>query len=538
MENCLQKLQKLLGAKIELKSLKIKSSNITFELEIINKSKLTWNKEKNYSLYLALNWQDCNNIISEKQIYKAVIAEEIEPEQSKTVYVKLPYPQSIDNNLLLAQILVEDDQNKSEEVASETFEIKLSDKNISDYILPQDAYSAKIELVSKAHYKTFLKIKVNVTNSSPVCWDVENNNLKLAVVARWKDPDGSLIVPKDSFVYIKENINPQESRKYELLVNYIPENNYSVLEIDLCNESNRNAMFSTQGSKSLSIKIEKNLNMVQSLNIDEELNFYLKRYLELFEIKENKPCFSAKQSGCKHKTILVSLPKCGTYFATKLLTNIGVVHPEVHLNSLKTNFKKDPLNKVTLDIPFEVAVNLLQSGQFAPVHLPYSQEYNNILSGYKILFMYRNIKDALISHMRWSEQHLVNPAVLKFKNIDDPAEKIICYMQTTGKNYLRTLKNIIPWIKQPYVLGLCYEQLYGDLGKEKQLELLDGIYDYLQLEKNNVDFDKIITETVGVPTKTWTGKRSNWRDYWSDGVQNVYEQVGAKEINDILGYED
>lgn len=111
-------------------------------------------------------------------------------------------------------------------------------------------------------------------------------------------------------------------------------------------------------------------------------------------------------------------------------------------------------------------------------------------------------------------------------------------MQTTGKNYLRTLKNIIPWIKQPYVLGFCYEQLYGDLGKDKQLELLDNIYDYLELDKNNIAFEKIITETVGVPTKTWTGKRSNRKDYWSDEVQKLYELVGVKEINDILGYED
>lgn len=111
-------------------------------------------------------------------------------------------------------------------------------------------------------------------------------------------------------------------------------------------------------------------------------------------------------------------------------------------------------------------------------------------------------------------------------------------MQTTGKNYLRTLKNIIPWIQQPYVLGLSYEKLYGDLGKEKQLELVAKIYDHLELEKNNIDFGKIILETVGVPTKTWTGNRSNWKDYWNNEVQQVYEQINAKEINDILGYED
>ncbi len=537
MENSLQ-LQKSLKARIKLKALKIKNSNITFELEIINKSKLIWNKNNNYNLYLALNWLSSNNIIQEKELYKAKIAEKIEPEQNKTVFIKLPYPEFIANNMLLAQILAEDFENNSEEVTHEVFEIKLPDKNISNYVLPQNAYNSSIELISKVRYKTFMKIKVNVVNISPICWDVENNSFKLAIIARWKDSNGNLTVPKDSFVYIKKNINPQDKQEYEFLVNYIPENNYSILEIDLCNESNRNTLFSSFGSRSLNINIDKDKDKIENLNIYEKLNFYLKRHPELFHKKEDKSCFSVKQGSCKHKTILVSLPKCGTYFATKLLTNIGLVHPDVHLNSLKTNFKIDPLNKVTLDIPFEVSVNLLLSGQFAPVHLPYSQEYENILSGYKILFMYRNIKDALVSHMRWSEQHLVNPAVLKFKNIEDSSEKIICYMQTTGKNYLRTLKNIIPWIKQPYVLGFCYEQLYGDLGKDKQLELLDNIYDYLELDKNNIAFEKIITETVGVPTKTWTGKRSNRKDYWSDEVQKLYELVGVKEINDILGYED
>jgi len=76
-----------------------------------------------------------------------------------------------------------------------------------------------------------------------------------------------------------------------------------------------------------------------------------------------------------------------------------------------------------------------------------------------------------------------------------------------------------------------FEDLFMQ-GQENQ-RVFDGLADYLGKPR------KIWTkESIIGGTPTWTGKLSNWQDFWFPEIDKVWREEGMVEVEKALGYDN
>jgi len=116
----------------------------------------------------------------------------------------------------------------------------------------------------------------------------------------------------------------------------------------------------------------------------------------------------------KNRVIVVSIPKAGTYLVAQLLQQMGVVNSSLHIryDDQKIgiyDFRNAPLkmsasekNQCFLEMPLTEALSMIRIGEFGVGHLPPVPEVKKQLyPNFKIIFMVRDLRDCLISHMRY-----------------------------------------------------------------------------------------------------------------------------------------
>lgn len=260
------------------------------------------------------------------------------------------------------------------------------------------------------------------------------------------------------------------------------------------------------------------------------------------------PLLWPKRGTCKHPVIIVSIPKAGTYLVAEILKSLGLEDAGIHVNpdSLSDyrfatikEAREDYL-KYTVRLPLEKSVRLVLSGQFIVGHLPYEAYIVGMLKDFKVIFVKRDLRDALISQMRFFSlpgrgQH-TNHA---WKNLEDGPEKLLAFMDLYGAEFIRIYDGMANWLEDAGACKVSFEDIYSDHGLDIACETIERLTKYLDLnypEYQFIDYRKILTKVIGTETKTWSGARTRRDTYWNSIINERFSQLGGMAANEKLGY--
>ncbi len=276
------------------------------------------------------------------------------------------------------------------------------------------------------------------------------------------------------------------------------------------------------------------------------------RNLPVYIDKNLHPCFKQNRATIPYPVFVLTVPKSGTYLIAKILDNLGVVDCGVHIATdliqdnrfADENVLKREAWRYHVPIPFKISTKLIKNGQFAFGHIPYYLEGEQMLHGFKKIFTFRELRDMIISLVRYydSRQHpYAKPERIrlynKFKETPMGNPKFEAWYAMWGKEFADLIRNMFPWKDRGDVYRVKFETLMGDDGIEAQLSLLRGLGSFLGLDLADGSIEKALNNSIGAETLTYSGKRSSYEDWWNEELEDIFTQYGFKELNRLYGYE-
>jgi|GEM_PF-4235693 len=179
------------------------------------------------------------------------------------------------------------------------------------------------------------------------------------------------------------------------------------------------------------------------------------------------------------KTIIISMPKAGTYLCSNLLVELGIVQSYMHLNA--NSFQKYRANRIeeakkdpglfTRKIKFKDSIGYVKDGHFAVSHVGYNTHRHTLLEGFKKIILIRNPAEIRESFNRWNEH--------------------------TGRKMPRLeLDEILKWTIQPDTYTLSFNDMIN-----KNTDKINGLQTYLFGEVR-FDSDSCMTRAIQSPSMT------------------------------------
>ena len=189
------------------------------------------------------------------------------------------------------------------------------------------------------------------------------------------------------------------------------------------------------------------------------------------------------------KIFVISQPKAGTYLCANILNELGFVFCGMHMGERKFEVYPDPSSKhyaramknPAYPINFEYRVPLKKSirsvlpGQYAVGHLVYNKENQSILKKIKKIVLTRPIDEILVSVQKWDKH--TQRKVSNLETMKDRCAKIE------------------PWMQDPEVFHMTFDQMKIDAGRINQLQKFLGI-------KKKHDSAEVIKQALSKPSMT------------------------------------
>jgi hypothetical protein len=256
--------------------------------------------------------------------------------------------------------------------------------------------------------------------------------------------------------------------------------------------------------------------------------------------------FKPQLGKCQWPIFIISIPKSGTYLIGAILEQLGMISTGVHL--WETGFHDyrnhtiqemvERYQEFANNSPLEKSVGFILPGQFAPGHLCYSRPNLALLSGFKCLFAYRELRACMISHMRWYERPgRGSPKYTAWRQEKEPHLRMERFLHFYTPTLMSFYRYICGWKKHRMPLAVCFETLCGDCGAEAQLGLVRKMGAHVGVELSDAAAQALLLAVMGRETKTWSGGRSVVEDYWNDNCEKIFEAAGGVELDRFLGYE-
>jgi hypothetical protein len=245
------------------------------------------------------------------------------------------------------------------------------------------------------------------------------------------------------------------------------------------------------------------------------------------------------------KLIVCSVPKSGTYLIAQLLTELGYRNSGLHLNVAGfTDYRNADLStarrdsdRLTVAESLSKSLRRIQEGEFAVGHLPPSSF--PLLQGFRIIFLYRNIRDVLVSFCRWTADTGRWKDDGRWREQPADSAKLLGFLQAHGKILEGAIAEPAGWIAVPGIVSVSFEELMGDEGVQRTQEALRRIVNAVGCEPL-ADSDLLACLERAKSTETLT--RSNGRSlrdhYWSQAVEREYVRRGYPLLNARLGYQE
>ncbi len=276
------------------------------------------------------------------------------------------------------------------------------------------------------------------------------------------------------------------------------------------------------------------------------------RNLPVYIDKNLHPCFKLNRAPVPQRVFILTVPKSGTYLVAKVLENLGIVDCGVHIavDHIQDNrFADEKILRLEawryfVPIPFKVSTRLIKNGQFSFGHIPYYPEGERLLGGFKKVFSFRELRDVIISLVRYydsREQNYAKPERIRlynnFRETPMGNEKFKAWYAMWGKEFADLIRNMFPWKDRSDIFQVKFETLLGDDGREAQLSLLRDLGGFLGLHITDVEIDKALNDSLGAETLTFSGKRSSYAEWWNEELEDLFTQYGFKELNMLYGYD-
>ena len=265
---------------------------------------------------------------------------------------------------------------------------------------------------------------------------------------------------------------------------------------------------------------------------------------------ECRPCATLDRGLSPHRVVVLSIPKAGTYFLAELLREWGCAPTQLHLaHDSAWDYRQRTLEEIRVDsfryqvkVPLQQSAVLIDRGQFAVGHLECTPEIRRTLEGFRKIFIYRDLRDALISQMRFLvDSPSTSSSLADWKALPAPADRMAGFMQDRKHTiYMFSLfREMAGWLAETDVFSLSFEELYGDpaAGRDERDERLQALYAFLELPPQAEHPARTADRLVGFSTRTWSGERSSRRAYWNDAVEQLFADLDGPALNATFGYQ-
>lgn len=259
--------------------------------------------------------------------------------------------------------------------------------------------------------------------------------------------------------------------------------------------------------------------------------------------------------------MLVTIPKAGTYFVYEILKGLGLAESYTHvryddkfIGLYHFRFVPKEIHRTSPEIvfykmTFQDVLDRINPGEFAVGHLPPTPEVKGPLSdSFKIIFLVRDLKHCLVSHMRFMIQSTrIKESEHPWIRISDPKAKFINYLLNYAEpcGPLTQMKQVACWeyvIRNPHpnmeIIKIRHEDLIHS-DKSISRQALQSLCDFLQIGRKT-DPESILNKALGEKTVTKSeGKSSKYEDYWSPFAEQWFSKnilIGDENINKLMGY--
>jgi hypothetical protein len=243
------------------------------------------------------------------------------------------------------------------------------------------------------------------------------------------------------------------------------------------------------------------------------------------------------------KIIICTIPKSGTYLMDEILSQAGSSKTNIHLKENGyTNYKVASIDEARKSPGrFNVSANLkkvlvgMSEGSHAVSHL--SPSYKSLIenSGCRVGFLYRNLRDVIVSYSRWSQKTgRWGTSKYPWSKFNDH-RLVLGFINDLGGDIETITGNFGWWDKDVPMIN--YESINGDYGEEIQFEKVLSFLRCLGLNVSEDDIKKILNKSLNKETITYSGSRTSWKDFWSMEVEHIFKDRGLYDINKKMGYE-
>lgn len=269
------------------------------------------------------------------------------------------------------------------------------------------------------------------------------------------------------------------------------------------------------------------------------------RPLSIYLDHDLSPRASPHRGSSPHPTIVISIPKAGTYFISELMRLMGLAQSNLHLSQqgfsdyrfASIQQMREEYLRYTVDLPLAHSSQLIGPGQFAVGHLPRTPDVVEPLKKFRKIFIHRDLRDALVSYQRWFvDAKRAGNTTEDWKELPDGPERMLAFMEILGQSFFH--QSDVSWLEDPEVYSVSFETLYGDRGADAQADAVERLWNHLEISDRQADPAELIRTTLGNPTKTKSAERSKREKYWSKAVEAKFREFNGHELNARLGHEN
>jgi hypothetical protein len=243
-----------------------------------------------------------------------------------------------------------------------------------------------------------------------------------------------------------------------------------------------------------------------------------------------------------------SVPKAGTYLVDELLRRLGSVGTDLHLSTdgrmvMDARFAtreeaRTEFGRLCHGVPLERVLPLVRPGQHAVSHLECTARTRGLLTDFKVVFVYRELRDALVSWLRFHQDTGREP---QWNGIwaahPDPRDRLVAFVEAAGAVFFDMCRAVLPWARERAAFPVRFETLHGDAGPAARARLCRDLAAFLGHPDPAAAPDRVLPGLMSVPTLTASGARTRRDEYWSAAAEELFRRHGGAELDAALGYE-
>jgi hypothetical protein len=155
-------------------------------------------------------------------------------------------------------------------------------------------------------------------------------------------------------------------------------------------------------------------------------------------------------------------------------------------------------------VPFERTLPLIRPGLHAVSHLECTPRTRALLADFKVVFVYRDLRDALVSWLRF-HQDTGREAQWNWiwARHADPRERLVVFLREAGAMFFSMCRALAAFLDHP------------------NPSQAPGV---------------VLPDLTSTPTLTSSGSRTRRDEYWSLTAEELFLQLGGGELNAAFGY--